>query len=106
VFAGAVEPGALDIAADDVPHFGGIERFADIIVGAETQGFLGCLERAEPGEHDDGKMRVDFADSAEAFDAGDAGHANIHDNGVGLFFLKKFKTGLDAIGRVDLVIGL
>ena len=104
-FAGAVDTGAFDVATDDVAHFTGIERFADVIVGPETQRFLGRLQRTEAGQHDDGQMWIDLADLAQAFDAVHPWHANVHDDGVGLFFPEQLKSGLDAIGGVHLIIG-
>ena len=87
VFARAMEPRALDIASDHLAHFARIKWLADVVVRAEAKRFLGRFERAESGQHDDGKMRIDFANPAQAFDAGHAGHSNVHDDRVGFFLL-------------------
>ena len=101
----AMHPGALDISSDDVAHFASVERLADVVIGPETQRFLGRFERAKTRQHDDGKMWIDLADLAQPLDPIDAGHANVHDDGIGLFFLEQLEAGLDAIGGVHLVIG-
>src|SRR2546421_12864801 len=96
--------GPFDVTINDLLHFMRIKRFADVIVGAESERFLGSLERAETCQHDDGQMRVDLADLTKTFDSADSGHSNVHDDGVGLLFLEKFDAGLDAISGVDLII--
>ena len=49
-------------------------------------------------------MRIDLADFAQAFDPVHSGHANVHDDGVGLFFPEHLEPGLDAIRGVHLII--
>ena len=106
VDAGAMNPGALDVAPDHFPHFARIEWLADVIVRAEPQRFLGRFERAESGQHDHGDVRIDFADLAQAIDAAGAGHANVADDRVRLFFAQDAEPGLDAIGGVNLIVRL
>ena len=91
---------AFDITPDHFLHFARIKGFADVIVSAQTQCFLRCFQRAETCQHDHGKMRVDLADPPQTLDAGGAGHANVHDDRVGMFFPQKPNAGLNAIGRV------
>ena len=66
VSAGALQARAFNVAADDAAHFGSVERFADVVVRAETQRLFRGIERAETGEHDDGNVRIDFANFAIA----------------------------------------
>ena len=80
-----MESGPFDVPADHFAHFARIKRLADVIVGAKAERFLGRLEGAKSREHDDRKMRIDLADPTQAFNAGHAGHPNIHDDGVRLF---------------------
>ena len=101
-----MNPGALDVAADHLPHFARIEWLADVIVRAQPQGFLGRFERAKAGEHDDGDVRIDFPDFAQAIDAARPGHADVADDRVRLLFAQNAQTGLDVIGCVNLIIGL
>src|SRR5262249_53243510 len=79
--------------------------FADVVICAETQRLLCRVERAKTGEHDDGQMRIDFADLTKAFDPADSRHPNVHYDGVGLFFFEKLEAGFDAIRRMHLIIG-
>ena len=59
-----LQTGPLDVPADYLAHLHGVKRFIDVIVSAEPERFLGGLERAETGEHNYGKVRIDFADFA------------------------------------------
>ena len=99
-------PGALDVAPDHLPHFAGIERFADVIVRPEPQSFLGRFERAKPGEHDYSDVRIDLANLAQAINAAGAGHPNVADDGVRLLLAQDTQAGLDIFGGVDLIVGL
>src|SRR5262249_49794850 len=94
----------LDLAINDLLHFTGVKRLADVIVGAESQRLLGRFERTKASEHDDRKMRIDLADLTQPFNAADSGHPNVHDNGVGMFFFEEFEASLNAIGGVDPII--
>ena len=95
---------AFNVAVDDLLHFVRIKRFADVIVGTKPESFFRGFERAETGEHDHGKMRINLANLTQPFNSAHARHPNIHDDGVGLFFFKHFEPGLDAIGGVHLII--
>ena len=106
VLARAMEPGALDVAADHFAHFARIKRLADVVVSAEAERFLGRLERAEAGQHDDGKMWIDLANQAQAFDARHSRHPDIHDDGVGLFFGQELQTLFDRVGGMHLIARL
>src|SRR5712692_489447 len=94
---------ALDSAAGHFLHFARIKRLADIVIGTKSKSLFCGLECAEAGQHDDREVRIYFADLAQSLDASHSGHANVHDDGIGLFFLKKFQTRLDTIGGVNLI---
>ena len=98
--------GAFDVASDHFSHFARVERLIDVITGAEPQRFLCGFESAETGEHDDGKMWINFTDSSQTFDAGGTRHADVHHDGIGLFLLQEFNAGIDAIGRMHILIWL
>ena len=83
-----------------------IKRLVDVIVRAQPQGLLRGLQRAETGEHDDGNVRIDFADPAQTIDAISARHANVGDHRVGMFFLQQPNAGLDGVRRVHLIVRL
>ena len=106
MFSCPMNTSAFDIAPDDVPHFARVKRLADVIIGAESHRLFGGFQSAETGQHNDGKMGIDFADFAQTIDAVHAWHANVHDDRVGLFLFKEFHTCLDAVGRVHLIIRL
>ena len=50
-------------------------------------------------------MRIDLANLAQPFDACHSRHANVHDDGVGSFFLQKLDSGFDVVGRAYLIVG-
>ena len=106
IFAAAMNARALDITPDHFLHFARIKGFADVIVSAEAQCFLRRFQRAETGEHDHGKIRIDLANPPQTLNAGRAGHANVHHDGVGMFLAQKPNAGLDAVSRVHGVIRL
>ncbi len=82
-----LQTGPFHVTADHFAHLDRIKGFVDVIVSAETERFLRGLERAEAGEHDYGEMRINFANLAQAVDAVHPGHANVHDNCIGMLFL-------------------
>src|SRR2546430_1089200 len=102
MFGRPMSTSAFDVAIDDLLHFVSIKWLADIIIGAESQSFLGRFKRAKTGQHDDGQMRIDLSNLTETFDSAHARHPNVHDNGVGLFFFEKLESSLNAIGGVHL----
>src|SRR5205814_9824524 len=98
-----LQTGPLDVPADHFAHLHGVKRFIDVIVSAEAERFLGGLERAEAREHYHGKMRIDFADFAQAINPVHSGHANVHHYGIRALFLQELQAGLDVFRSVALI---
>ena len=96
--------GPFNVAINDLLHFMSIKWLGDVIVSAKSESFLGGFKRPKTGEHDDRKMRIDFANLTQTLNAAYSRHPNIHDDGIGLFLFEEFEAGLDAIGSVHLII--
>lgn len=104
--ARSMRAGASNITADDFPHFARIKGFADVVVCAQPDRFLGRFERAESSQHDDREMRIDLPNAAQSFDAGDARHSNIEDDRVRFFFVEQLQADLDGVGGMHLIARL
>jgi hypothetical protein len=101
-----MNPRPLDVAPDHLSHFARVERLADVIIRAQPERFLRGLQRAKPSQHDHRDVRIDLADAPQTINAARAGHADISDDGIRMFFLEKLDAGLDTIGGVDLIVRL
>lgn len=69
----AVHHGVSDRAAESLD----VERFADVIAGAEAEGLSGCFEGFVGGEHDDLDRGIELLQHLEHVDSGMANHADV-----------------------------
>ena len=82
----------LEGVGDNFFEFWDVERLKEIIVGAKLHGLDGGLRGAVGGHEDDQQLGVDLADAAKGFEAGNAAHANVHQDKVGLELGNKAKA--------------
>ena len=76
--------GAAEHGAEAEDEFVGLERFAEVVVGAGFEPGDAVFGRAAGGEQQDGEVLAVLAEGGGEVEAGFAGHHDVEHEGVGL----------------------
>ena len=95
----------LECVGDDFLKLGDIKRLKEIIIGPQFHGLNGSLGSAVSRHQNDEQFGVRVPNPAKGFQSAHAGHADIHENQVGLEFGNDLQALFSAGGGGELDFG-